>query len=161
MGRCWYLSIGQPIREGLTWNEKWCGPDEGLIWCWERGRQERLERPDVAARADRGELVSLDWKGGTEEPESKKKRGSSTKKSSSGAMKDGSLQYLATWQGLRGEDLDIDVDGKRTIVCSKTKQTVEFRKRLRKDKDCLAGGSPALGSQNPSLQGFLFPAHSE
>lgn len=161
MGKCWNLSIEQPIREGLTWNEKWCGPDEGLIWCWERGRQERIERPNVAARADKGELVNLDWKGGTEEPEGKKKRGSSTKKSSSRTQKDGSLQYLATWQGLRGENLDIEVDGKRKIVCSKTKQTVEFRKRLRKNKDCLAGGSLAPGSRNPSLQGSLFPAHSE
>ena len=35
-------SIDEPIREGLTWNELWKGPDEGLIWCWERGRQYRV-----------------------------------------------------------------------------------------------------------------------
>lgn len=161
MGRCLSLSIDQPIREGLTWNERWCGTDEGLIWCWERGRQERVERPRVAARADKGELVDLDWRGGTEGPEGKKEHGGSAKKSSSSTKKRGSLQYLATWQGLRGENLDIEVDGKRRIVCTKTKQAVEFRKRPRKNKDRLVGGPLAPVSGNPSLQGFLFPARSE
>ncbi len=125
-----YRSIDQPIRENLSWTDQWRGPDNGLIWCWERGRQERLERPDDTARVDNGELVYLDWKGGTEDPERKKKPDRSKKKSSSSATKRGSLQYLATWQGLRGENLDIEVDGRRTIVCTNTKQTVVFRKRL-------------------------------
>jgi hypothetical protein len=101
----------------------WEGPDEGLIWCWERGRQERLERPDLAARADQGELVvGLDWKGGVEKKlKVEKKRGT--------------LKYLATWQGLRGEDLDIDLEHERVIVCTRTGQAVVFGANLLEDEE--------------------------
>ena len=34
-------SITEPIRTGLTWEETWLGPDQGLIWNWECGRQMR------------------------------------------------------------------------------------------------------------------------
>ena len=98
-------SIDLPIREGLTWEETWKGPDNGLIWCWERGRQDRLQQPDLAARADKGELVQMAWKGGVVEKQKI-------------AKKPGTLKYLATWQGLRGEDLDIALEGDRTIVCT-------------------------------------------
>jgi hypothetical protein len=117
-----YRSIDQPIRENLSWIDQWRGPDNGLIWCWERGRQERLERPDDAARADRGELVGLDWKGGVERKLKIEKR-------------PGTLKYLATWQGIRGEDLDIDLEGERTIVCSRTGQAVVFSAELPPDED--------------------------
>ena len=60
-------SIDQPIREGLSWDERWLGLDRGLICCWERGRQKRVETPDLAARADKGELVILAWRGGVED----------------------------------------------------------------------------------------------
>jgi hypothetical protein len=43
-------SIEEPIRKNLTWQEAWEGPDKGIIFCWEKGRRERLERPDDAAR---------------------------------------------------------------------------------------------------------------
>ena len=106
-------SINEPIRQGLSWDETWRGTDNGLIFCWERGRQERLERPEDAARADRGELVGLDWKGGVRKKlKIEKARGT--------------LSYLATWQGLRGEDLDIDREGERVIVCSRFNQAVVF-----------------------------------
>ena len=106
-------SINEPIRQGLSWDETWRGTDNGLIFCWERGRQERLERPEDAARADRGELVGLDWKGGVRKKiKIEKARGT--------------LSYLATWQGLRGEDLDIDLEGERVIVCSRFNQAVVF-----------------------------------
>ena len=108
-----YRSIDQPIRDGLTWAETWHGPDKGLIFCWERGRRERLERPEVAARAQKGELVPLDWKGGVKEKLKIEK-------------KPGTLKYLATWQGIRGEDLDIDLDGERTVVCARFGQAVVF-----------------------------------
>jgi hypothetical protein len=94
--------IDTPIREGLSWVELWKGFDRGLIWCWERGRQRKLEEPDLAMRACKGELVPLAWKRGT-------------------------LQYLATWQGLRGEDLRIDLDVARVITCSKTRKSVVFK----------------------------------
>ena len=109
-------SIKQPIREGLSWSELWEGPDKGLIWCWERGRQDRLAHPDLAARADKGELVPLDWKGGV--------------RNKLEIKKPGTLNYLATWQGLRGEDLDIALQGERIIVCTKTGQAVVFSAKL-------------------------------
>jgi hypothetical protein len=117
-----YRSIDHPIREGLSWTETWRGPDRGLIFCWERGRQERLERPELAARADKGELVPLDWKGGVKE-KLKLER------------KPGTLQYLATWQGLRGEDLDIDLEEQRMVVCTRFGQAVVFSGEPPPDED--------------------------
>ncbi len=110
-------SVLQPIREGLSWSETWDGPDKGLIWCWERGRQKRVEEPELAARADQGELVILAWKGGVEEKLKIEK-------------KPGTLNYLATWQGLRSEDLDIPLEDERLLVCSKTGQAVAFSAKL-------------------------------
>jgi hypothetical protein len=115
-------SIDLPIREGLTWEETWKGPDNGLIWCWERGRQDRLQQPDLAARADKGELVQMAWKGGVVEKQKI-------------AKKPGTLKYLATWQGLRGEDLDIALEGDRTIVCTRTGQTVVFSAECPQDEE--------------------------
>lgn len=106
-------SVKAPIREGLSWEETWRGPDDGLIYCWEHGRQERTQRPEDAKRADRGELVGLDWKGGVR------------KKLKADRMS-GTLRYLATWQGLRGEDLDINLEGETVVVCSRFEQTVAF-----------------------------------
>jgi hypothetical protein len=106
--------IEQPIREGLTWTERWRGPDMGLICCWERGREIRATQPDLAERAERGELCMLAWQGGVE------------KLLSDGQVKFGTLNYLATWRGLRGEDLDIDLKGEYTLVCSRTGQHVVF-----------------------------------
>jgi hypothetical protein len=140
-------SITEPIREGQSWNELWRAPDRGLICCWERGRQKRgkgtdeefaelslvnfdppphrwnMPRPDLAARAENGELVPLAWKGGV------------AKKLQADTVKHGTLSYLATWQGLRGEDLDIDLEGEVLIVCSKTGQAVLFGAQLPPDED--------------------------
>jgi hypothetical protein len=52
-----HRSVKQPIRTELSWDELWLGSDKGLIWCWERGRQKRAEEPELAERAQRGELV--------------------------------------------------------------------------------------------------------
>jgi hypothetical protein len=118
-----YRSVGAPIRKGLSWQELWAGPDDGLIACWERGREKRIEEPELARRAEQGELVTLAWKGGTEnieEPIDGEKKPKSQKRY-------GSLKYLATWQGLRGEDLKIELDKERTIVCSRANRPVIFR----------------------------------
>jgi hypothetical protein len=112
-----YRSITQPIREGLSWRETWRGPDDGLIFCWERGREERVNRPEDAARAEKGELIVLVWKGGI-------------RKKLKADKIPGTLSYLATWQGIRGEDLDIDLEGERIIVCSRTGQAVMFSAKL-------------------------------
>lgn len=119
-------SVHQPIREVLSWSERWEGPDKGLIGCWECGRQKRVTEPELAARAEKGELVILAWKGGVEEKLKLEK-------------KPGTLQYLATWQGLRGEDLDIVIEGERVIVCAKTGQAVSFTAKLPQDLDSQSG----------------------
>jgi hypothetical protein len=110
-------SIHETIRTGLTWEQLWRGPDNGLICCWERGRQKRSEDPQLAACASAGELVVLAWRGGVQE---RLKSGT----------KYGTLQYLATWQGLRGEDLNVRLDGEQSLVCSRTGQLVIFRTPL-------------------------------
>ena len=115
-------SIDRPIRDGLNWDELWLGPDQGLVGCWERGRQIRIEEPELAARAEKGELVVLVWRGGVE-------------KKAKTERKPGTLHYLATWQGLRGQDLDIALEDETLIVCSKIGQTVVFSAKLPVEKE--------------------------
>jgi hypothetical protein len=117
-----HRSISCPIREDLSWSEKWEGQDKGLICCWERGRQKREEEPDLAERAERGELVILAWKGGVEEKLKSNK-------------KMGTFNYLATWQGLRGEDLNIELEEECIHVCTKTQQIVVFSSTLPEDEE--------------------------
>jgi hypothetical protein len=114
-------SIDEPVRDGLTWEERWLGPDRGLIWNWELGRQIRDTEPELAARAAAGELIELSWKGGTQDLpplEDGEKHG----------KKYGSFAYLAQWQGIRGEHLDIHLEVETVIVCSATRRAVAFRK---------------------------------
>ena len=108
-----FRSHDEPIRQDLTWDEKWKAADSGLIVCWEIGRQLSMSDPRLAERAKKGELPVSAWKGGVE-----KKLKAKTKY--------GSLNYLAEWQGLRGEDLNIDIDKEVAIVCSRTGQSVIF-----------------------------------
>jgi hypothetical protein len=127
-----HRSIKQPIREGLTWEERWRGPDNGLIFCWERGREERLERPKDAKRAENGELVGLVWKGGVKpKPDEEGTKKLKTKPT----LRKGTLRYLATWQGIRGEDLDIDPDGEAVLTCTKTGQAVAFSAAIISDEE--------------------------
>jgi len=115
-------SIDSPLRDGLTWNEAWTGRDNGLIFCWERGRLKRHAEPDLAKRAEQGELVTLAWKGGTEHIDEV-----DDAKKSKPQKRFGTLKYLATWQGLRGDNLDIELNADLIIVCTKTKKPVIFR----------------------------------
>jgi hypothetical protein len=116
MGKRIYRSIDSPIRENLTWEMRWCGSDDGLIACWERGREMSITDPDLAAKAKAGELPILAWRGGVEAKLKEPKV-------------DGTLKYLAMWQGLREEDLDVHKDEKRTLICRKTGQSVTFEHR--------------------------------
>jgi hypothetical protein len=106
-------SIAEKIREFEGMDHRWRGPDQGLIWCWERGRQIREEKPDLARRAEAGELMVLGWKGGVA-------------KRLDADVKRGTLKYLAEWQGLRGEDLDVNMAAERVLVCTATGQAVSF-----------------------------------
>jgi len=75
-----------------------------------------------------GRLIVLPWKGGFE-PDPKKK--------TQPKEKDGSLWYLAMWQGLRGEDLKIDTDEEVCLNCTETKIRIFYNKegkKRRKDR---------------------------
>ena len=113
MGNRIYRSIKKPIRKDPTADEKWRGEDKGLILCWEEGRELAHSQPKLAKRAQRGELPMLSWKGGVKRNPKKKK-------------KTGSYCYLAQWQGIRGDDLDIVLSEKQTIKCSRTGVKVSY-----------------------------------
>lgn len=106
-------SIAAPIRQHGTWEERWEGPDSGLIACWERGREKSSEDKQLAEAARSGQLVVLPWKGGVEKSTKLKK-------------KFGTHFYLAMWQGLRGDDLNITSEEEVSITCSATGTTVIF-----------------------------------
>lgn len=114
-----YRSCAEPIRKGLTWEERWKGDDRGLIGCWELGRELREKKPELAKRAENGELPVLVWKGGIE-------------KRLKIAEKYGTLNYLAEWQGLRGEDLNIDLSKELPIICSKTGMKIIYTEDVNK-----------------------------
>ena len=115
-------SCKKSIRQGLTWDERWLGPDKGLIACWENGRELSETKPELAQRAKKGELPISGWRGGVE------KKGKGKQK------KHGTLCYLAEWQGLRGDDLDIDPSEKKELTCSRTGMKVIYTDNVVKKK---------------------------
>lgn len=123
-------SIDTEIRDFVSLDHRWRSADEGLIWCWERGRQMSEEDPELASRARNGELMLLNWTGGIH-----------VKFDEEGDLvmpmvkrKKGTLHYLAQWQGLTGKDLDIDTDRPTTLVCSLTGVKVTYSKNGWKPK---------------------------
>ncbi len=98
---------------GYSWLERWGGPDGGLVCSWLRGIQKAQELPSLSEAARRGELPPLAWKGGSDKPLKAGRRF-------------GSMHYLATWQGLRGEDLDIDTGVPISLVCTRFQTQVTF-----------------------------------
>lgn len=102
-----HRKIDEPLRQDLSRKDLWEGPDKGLITCWETGRTKAIQDPDLASKAIAGELPVLGWKGGVAK---------ALKKPS----KYGSLKYLAQWQGLRGEDLNIDLSQEYSYTCTAT-----------------------------------------
>lgn len=114
-----FRSFNEPIRKGLSQEESWKGNDKGLITCWEVGRAIREKEPELARRAEEGELPPMGWKGGVETKTMK-------------GEKYGTLFYLAQWQGLRGEDLDIDLTDEPELICSRTGMKVIYTGDLKK-----------------------------
>ncbi len=106
-------SIAIEIRDLTTWDEAWLGTDRGLITCWEVGRLKAKEDPSLAKRAKSGELLPLPWEGGFHAALKKEKNY-------------GTYNYLAMWQGLREEDLDIEIGKTYTITCTKHGKPVLF-----------------------------------
>ena len=106
-------SISEPIDIPSYWNDRWGDLPSGLVTSWSRGRELVKEQPELAEGAREGKLIPLPWKGGVEKKILKE-------------TKYGSLFYLAMWQGLRGEDLNIDLDSQPSLTCSSTGMTVLF-----------------------------------
>lgn len=79
----------------------------------------RVESPKIAAAALDGQLPVLSWKGGVEK-EIKKKE------------KFGTLNYVAMWQGLRGDSLNIDTDQELTLTCTATNMRVVYTSDVKK-----------------------------
>jgi hypothetical protein len=113
MGHRVQASVSEPIRESATWEDRWKGPDQGLVAAWEAGRQRSETDPELARRAAIGELVELPWKGGIVEP-------------LKAGWKYGSLHYVAMWRGLRGEDLDLTLGARIELTCVRTGMRVVF-----------------------------------
>lgn len=119
MGMRVFRPSSEPPREGLSTEQKWKGPDRGLITCWEVGRRIAENQPELAERAKAGELPPLGWKGGVE---------MATKI----RQKIGTHFYLAQWQGLRGDDLNIDLASEPQLTCARTGMTVIFTGNVKK-----------------------------
>lgn len=101
-----------PPEQGTSWDERQEGADKGLISAWLAGRAQRAAWSEIALAATRGELPPLPFKGGVEREIR--------------ATKTGALHYVAMWQGLRGEDLHIDLSSEIEKVCARTGVTVVF-----------------------------------
>lgn len=131
-------SHAKPARSNLSWHETWEGPDSGLIKNWEIGRKLAVQNPDLASRTLAGELPPLNWKGGSDRTLVKRE-------------KFGSLRYLAQWQGLRGEDLSINLDVEVTIKCVKTHMIVTFTPDIRKILNDFENNNIEEGALNGGL----------
>ena len=113
MGTRIFRGIAEPDRTGLSHKETWSDADRGLIKCWEVGRELAKADPELSEKAKNDELPVLGWKGGIAKKIKKK-------------HKFGTLYYLAMWQGLRGEDLDVDLESESEHVCTRTGLIVTF-----------------------------------
>lgn len=96
-----------------TYAERWEGPDGGLVAAWRQGLLMRELRPDWVQAADQNELPELPWRGGGSEVIKGKRMGT--------------WLYLAMWQGLRGEALDINTAEPLEMQCARTRVTTLFR----------------------------------
>lgn len=109
-------SIEIPIRKFSSFEERWRGEDKGLITAWEVGREKAINNPELKKLALNDELPILGYVGGYE------------KKLTNVKSKYASFYYLAQWQGLRGDDLDIDFerDEEKFLICTKTQMKTIF-----------------------------------
>jgi len=113
--------VTQPPTLSNNWHDRWEGPDAGLIVSWLRGLEKRQESPELAAAAQAGELPVLAWRGGVDKPIKRPKFGT--------------LLYLATWQGLRGEDLHIDTEQDIVLTCTRHGVTVTYSANIPTEED--------------------------
>jgi hypothetical protein len=114
-----HCAIDSPPQQGNTWEERWEAADQGLIGAWLLGIEKSLSNPVLKRKALAGELPLLPWKGGVS-------------KAIAAKGKVGAFHYLATWQGLRGEDLRINPAVEVQLTCSRTHVTVTFTSDIEK-----------------------------
>ncbi|WP_293006895.1 hypothetical protein [Nitrosomonas sp.] len=116
-----HRSILEPIYEDPVYETRIEGYDKGLINSWQIGRQLAQRDTELVAEVLRGELPSLGVKGGIDK-----------KKKPKFKFKYGCLWYLAQLQGLKGVDLDVDLNQEVELVCSRTKIKVIFTSDMSK-----------------------------
>jgi hypothetical protein len=119
-----YRSFSEPDRVNLSWEETWRKEDKGLIKNYEVGRALAKKEPELAEKAKRGELPVLGYKGGVDKTLKKKE-------------KIGALNYIAKWQALRGEDLNLNLEEEIVLTCTKTDMRVTFTMDLEKLKNSI------------------------
>ena len=105
-----------PSTLASSWEDRWHGPDCGLIAAWQAGRDLALLRADLVAACVANELPELPWKG----------NGRLLKRR---VPRYGPFHYVAMWQGLRGDDLHIDTSIDLRRVCARTGQAVIYTSR--------------------------------
>lgn len=106
-------SAANPPPKSENYEQRISGADKGLINAWLVGLAKRQSDPGLARKAEAGELPLLPYKGGVE-------------KKVKTRDKIGSLWYVAAWQGLRGQDLEMDTQEEVQLVCSKTLVPVTY-----------------------------------
>lgn len=107
-------AFANPPPMAADYAERMEGPDQGIVNAWLAGIAMRRDTECAQqASALAGELPVLPYRGGVERKLKIK-------------QKIGALHYLAMWQGLRGDDLDIDTETEPELICTKTGVLVLF-----------------------------------
>lgn len=118
-------AVQNPPELGDSYEERFGTPERTLVSCWLRGLEVRkdavtaklagkaTQELELIERAEAGELPVLPWKGGV--PKAGKQH-----------EKVGATHYLAMWRGLRGEDLDIDLESTNVVTCTRFGVRVTF-----------------------------------
>jgi hypothetical protein len=105
--------VGEHLDRDQEWATRWQGPDKGLITAWLAGQDYAKQHPQLAANARAGELPVLPFRGGVE-------------KAIKVRSKIGHILYVAMWQGLRGDALQLDADAQIEMTCARHGVTVLF-----------------------------------
>lgn len=109
----WQASASNPPPVEQDYDIRMNGPDGGIVNAWLAGLSMRSRLPKLATAAEAGELPVLPYRGGVERALKTKSRV-------------GSLLYVAMWQGLRGNDLDVDTSVEPVLTCARHGVTVRF-----------------------------------
>ncbi len=111
--------VADPPPQRADYEERNNGPDMGIVNAWLAGLEKRNEWHLAVQSALRNELPVLPFKGGVV-------------KAINSKTKIGALHYLAMWQGLRSEDLRIDMQAEPVMVCSAYGVRVTFTGDIKK-----------------------------